>query len=118
MGKYCLINSSGASLSDYSYDAIDYFSDGIYIVGEFKRKEYSKSWYGILRDHVEVIKQFYLADRDLHPITPFFSRIDKPINGIAYAYSGSGKGYDYESGEMHYLGMVYQLSDQGRLINC
>ena len=116
MGKYCLINSSGASLSDYSYDAIDYFSDGIYIVGEFKRKEYSKSWYGILRDHVEVIKQFYLADRDLHPITPFFSRIDKPINGIAYAYSGSGKGYDYESGEMHYLGMVYQLSDQGRLI--
>ena len=52
----------------------------------------------------------------MHPVTPLFSKIDKPINGIAYAYSGSGKGYDYESGEMHYLGMVYQLSDQGKLI--
>lgn len=117
MGKYSLINLSGASLSDYSYDAIDYFYDGLYIIGDFKKKEYSKNdWYGISRRYREIIQQYYLADRNLHPVTPLFSKIDKPINGIAYAYSGSGKGYDYESGEMHYLGIVYQLSDQGKLI--
>ena len=116
MGKYCLISSSGKFLSDYSYDALYYFNDGVYVFGDFKKKEYSKNWYGISRNYVEVIKQYYLGDRNLHPVTPLFSKIDKPINGIAYAYSGSGKGYDYESGKMDYLGMVYQLSDQGIII--
>lgn len=116
MGKYCLISPSGNFLSDYSYDALYYFNDGVYVFGDFKKKEYSKNWYGISRNHIEVIKQYYLGDRNLHPVTPLFSKIDKPINGIAYAYSGSGKGYDYESGKMDYLGMVYQLSDQGIII--
>lgn len=114
MGKYTLINPAGASLCDYSYDAIDYFCDGLYIIGDFK---YSKNdCYRSSRRYRAIIKLYYLADRNLHPVTPLFSKIDKPINGIAYAYSGSGEGYDYESGEMHYLGMVYQLSDQGKLI--
>lgn len=116
MGKYCLINPSGEFISDYIYDALDFFCDGKYVLGDFKKKEYSKNWFGIYRNLVEVIKQYYLADRNLHSMTPLFSKIDKPFNGIAYAYSGSGKGYDYESGKMDYLGMVYQLSDQGIII--
>ena len=117
MGKYCLLNSYGFPLSDYCYDTIDYFSEGKYVFGVFRKKEYSKTgWYGISRTYVDVIKNYYVANRDLCPVTPLFSKIDKPVNGVAYAYSGSGKGYDYESGEMHFLGMVYQLSDQGILI--
>lgn len=113
--KYCLISPQGEKLCEYIYDSIDYFSEGRYIISNVERilmMDYG--WARMPKFPPKTI--YYIVDKDFHELSIKYTKIDPIIDGKAYAYKGTGPGFDSQTGKMNFNGEVFTLSDRGIMI--
>ena len=109
--KHCLISPQGEHLCDYIYESIEYYSEGLYVIGKGKKGVRNHSWI-IAPDKIA----YSIVNETLSPISSEYSRIDSIIDGKAFAYKGKGFGFNNKTGVMSYDGEIFTLSTRGEMI--
>ena len=106
-GKYCLISPEGELLCDYIYDAIKYYSEGLYIIGNIEKKRLPPYYC----PRVQKVLKYYIVDRAFNVVSSKYSKIDTVVNGKAFAYKENDTEFRYKT--MPFSREVFTLSNKG-----